>query len=323
MFRVCLAGSYPAGTFQEIRQALSADRFEMIEAVTQAQFDEVTDADAVILRILKMPCEAFTRFTNLKMVMRWGTGYDSVDIEEAGRRGIIVSNTPGINAFAVAELVIAFMINLSRHVFGYFQNTQNANWDRNAFSNSQSLNQKKVGLIGGGNIGRQVAQKAQVFGVQVQYFDVCRLKPETEETYGMTYVDFDTLIATSDIISLHLPLLDSTRHTINVEQLARMKKGALLINAARGGLVDDEALLDALKSGHLGGAGLDCVENEESATTYELGKTPNVLITPHIGGCVCDLGSMIVPVIVENLIALEAGRDVANIVNEVFLQTKK
>lgn len=318
MFKVCIAGPYPAGTMADFRAALPAERFELVEADTQEKFDAVTDADAVVLRVLKMPKEAFARFTRLRLVMRWGTGYDSVDVREAGRRGIAVCNTPGANAHAVAELAVGLMIDVGRNIFGYYNNIRSENWDRNVFSDSFTLNRKTVGLIGGGNIGRQVARRVQAFGAQVQYYDAVRLPEETEREYQMRYTNLETLVRTSDIVSLHVPLLESTRHIIGAPQLAAMRPNAILINTARGGLVDDAALVEALGQKRISGAGLDCVEQEDG-TARALSEMINVVLTPHIGGSTSDLGSVIVPMIVQNLCCAEGGEPLHNVVNAQYL----
>lgn len=320
MFKICLAGVYPAGTYKSIADALPPDIFQVVAADTQEKFDAETDADVVILRILKMPKEAFARFNNLKMVMRWGVGYDSVDIEEAGHRGILVCNTPGANAYAVAELAVGLMIDVGRNIFGYYNNIRNEVWDRNAFASNQSLNGKTVGLIGGGNIGRQVAKRVQAFGAKVQYFDSFRLSEDIEREFQMTYCELDVLIKSSDIISLHVPLLDSTRHIIDAEILAQMKPSAIVVNTARGGLIDDEALVHALQNGQLSGAGLDCVEDEAASATKVLREMSNVIITPHVGGTTSDLGSAIIPMLLENIKCLQRGAEVSYVVNRQYLK---
>jgi len=322
MFKVCLAGTYPAGTYESIVEALPADAFEVVTADTQEKMEAVTDADVIIMRIVKMPKAAFQHFTNLKMIMRWGVGYDSVDIEEAGRRGILVCNTPGANAYAVAELAVGLMIDLGRNIFGYYSNIKNNNWDRNVFPSNQSLNGKTVGLVGGGNIGRQVARRVQAFGSKVCYYDAFRLPEAVEQEYNLTYCELDELLKRSDIVSLHVPLLDSTRHIIGAEQLAMMKPTAMIINTARGGLIDDEALAAALKTGALAGAGLDCVEAEEGETTAALTQMPNVIITPHIGGTTNDLGSAIIPMLLDNIVLLQEKKPVKYIVNQQYLKAE-
>lgn len=319
MFKVCLAGTYPAGTYESIVEALPSDIFEVVKADTQEKMHAVTDADMIILRVLKMPKESFEHFTNLKMVMRWGVGYDSVDIEEAGHRGVLVCNTPGANAYAVAELAVGLMIDLGRNIFGYYSNIKNNNWDRNVFSSNQSLNGKTVGLVGGGNIGRQVTKRVQAFGAKVCYYDAFRLPEALEQEFGLTYCELDEVLKRSDIVSLHVPLLDSTRHIISAEKLALMKPTAKIINTARGGLIDDAALLEALKKGALAGAGLDCVEAEEGEVTEALLQMPNVIVTPHIGGTTNDLGSAIIPMLLENIVLLQAEKSVKYVVNQQYL----
>ena len=321
MFKVCLAGTYPAGTYESIVEALPADTFQVVKADTQEKMHAVTDADMIILRVLKMPKESFEHFTDLKMVMRWGVGYDSVDIEEAGRRGIMVCNTPGANAYAVAELAVGLMIDLGRNIFGYFSNIKNNNWDRNVFPSNQSLNGKTVGLVGGGNIGRQVAKRVQAFGAKVCYYDAFRLPEAVEQEFNMAYCELDEVLKCSDVVSLHVPLLDSTRHIISAEKLALMKPTAKIINTARGGLIDDAALVEALKRGALAGAGLDCVEAEEGGVTEALLQMPNVIITPHIGGTTNDLGSAIIPMLLENIVLLQAEKPVKYVVNQQYMES--
>ena len=244
--KIALAGPYPQGTLERFRARLP--EHEILPAATQEEYDALTDVECVIVRVLKTPEAVLANKPNLKAVIRWGAGYDSVDIQAAGKRGILVINTPGVNAYAVAELALGMMIVLNRKVLGYWHNVQEGNWDRGAFT-SLSLNHKTVGIVGGGNIGRRVAALVQALGAQVLYYDAFRMAPEREQELHMTYVPLDELVERADLISLHVPLLDSTRHIIGAEQIARMKPTACLVNTARGGLVDDAALLQALQEG--------------------------------------------------------------------------
>ena len=259
--KIALAGPYPAGTLEQFQALLPDQTFFSVES--QEDYEALTDVDCIIVRVLKTPEAVLANKPNLKAVIRWGAGYDSVDVQAAGRRGIPVLNTPGVNAYAVAELALGMMITLNRKVLGYWSNVQQGNWDRGAFA-SLSLNHKTVGIVGGGNIGRRVAALVQALGAQVVYYDAFRLPPEREQELHMTYAPLEELLERADLVSLHVPLLDSTRHIIGAEQLARMKPTACLVNTARGGLVDDAALLQALQKGQLAGAGLDCVEDEAS-----------------------------------------------------------
>lgn len=315
---IVLAGPYPTGTLERFQSLLPRHRVNSV--LTQEEYDAMTDAECIIVRILKTPEAVIERNPDLKAVIRWGAGYDSVDIEAAGKRGVMVANTPGVNAYAVAELTLGLMILLSRKILGYCHNVQSGNWDRGVYGNASfSLNYKTVGIIGGGNIGRHVAARAQAFGARVQYYDPLRLPEEVEQQHHMTFVPLDQLLSTSDLISLHVPLLDSTRHMIGAEQLAAMKPSAYLLNTARGGLIDDAALLESLQKGHLAGVGLDCVEDENSAVTAQLLQCPNVIITPHIGGTTADLADAMIPFIAEKVTSLAETGTMHDIVNTQWL----
>lgn len=314
--KIALAGPYPAGTLEQFQALLPDQTFFSVES--QEDYEALTDVDCIIVRVLKTPEAVLANKPNLKAVIRWGAGYDSVDVQAAGRRGIPVLNTPGVNAYAVAELALGMMITLNRKVLGYWSNVQQGNWDRGAFA-SLSLNHKTVGIVGGGNIGRRVAALVQALGAQVVYYDAFRLPPEREQELHMTYAPLEELLEQADLVSLHVPLLDSTRHIIGAEQLARMKPTACLVNTARGGLVDEEALLQALQEGRLAGAGLDCVESENAPVTRELLTAPNVLVTPHIGGSTADLADAMIPAVADVIERIAAGREIKNVVNQEFL----
>ena len=218
--KVAIVGTYPAGTFEKFKNYFSEKpEIEVVEVDTQEKFDALTEADAIVLRILKMPKEVVARIKGLKMIMRWGAGFDSVDIEEAGKYGIYVCNTPGANAYAVAELTVALMLAVGRKLICHDRKVHQGEWSKNTFLNqTRTLNNKVVGIIGGGNIGRQVASRVQAFGSTVQYYDPFRLPEEMEEKLHMKYVGLEELIRTSDVITLHVPLMDSTRHMIGEKE---------------------------------------------------------------------------------------------------------
>lgn len=322
MLNVVLAGTYPAGTYDRLRAALPADRFTVTAVDTPEGYEAMTDAEIMILRIFKAPREVIQRNPGLKMILRWGAGFDSVDIQAAGERGIYVTNTPGANANAVSELAVMLMLAVGRKLLCHTESLRSGVWSKNTFLNSSfCLHNKLVGVVGGGHIGRQVAAKVQAFGARVQYYDPYRLSPQLEQSSGMTYVPLAELLRTSDIITLHVPLLDSTRHMIGSQELQSMKSGAILINTARGGLVDDTALAAAVRTGHLSGAGLDGVEREPLSADDELLQDPNIIVTPHIGGGTADLGDIILPMLTEDITAFAAGKEPGHIVNRQFLTT--
>ena len=189
--KIALAGPYPAGTLEQFQALLPDQTFFSVES--QEDYEALTDVDCIIVRVLKTPEAILANKPNLKAVIRWGAGYDSVDVQAAGRRGIPVLNTPGVNAYAVAELALGMMITLNRKVLGYWNNVQQGNWDRGAFA-SLSLNHKTVGIVGGGNIGRRVAALVQALGAQVVYYDAFRLPPEREQELHMTYAPLEELL---------------------------------------------------------------------------------------------------------------------------------
>lgn len=319
--KVAIVGTYPAGTFEKFKNHFSEKpEIEVVEVDTQKKFDALTEADAIVLRILKMPKEVVARIKGLKMIMRWGAGFDSVDIEEAGKHGIYVCNTPGANAYAVAELTVALMLAVGRKLICHDRAIHQGEWSKNTFLNqTRTLNNKVVGIIGGGNIGRQVASRVQAFGSTVQYYDPFRLPEEMEEKLHMKYVGLEELIRTSDVITLHVPLMASTRHMIGEKEIEKMKDGAILINVARGGLMDDGAVVNAVNAGKLSGAGIDCVEEEPAKLGSPILENPNIIVTPHVGGGSADISDVMFPMITENIELLEEEKVLKYVVNKQYI----
>lgn len=318
--KVVLAGKYPEKTFERLSAALPKGQFQLAAVDDPQAYEQMTDGEIVILRIFKAPKEMIRRNPNLKMIMRWGAGFDSVDIEEAGKQGVLVTNTPGANANAVSELAVMLMLAIGRKLRSHMKSLERGEWSKNTYLNSSfTLNNKLVGVVGGGNIGRQVARKVQAFGAAVQYYDAFRLPAEMEEEFHMTYVPLEELIATSDIVTLHVPLTDSTRHMIGAEEIRQMKTGAMVINTARGGLVDDDALVEAVRRGKLAGAGLDGVEREPLPAGDPLLQEDNIIVTPHVGGGTADLGDVILPMLVQDILEYAQGKRPNHVVNGKYL----
>ena len=218
--------------------------------------------------------------TDLEVIGRAGIGVDNIDVERATEKGIAVLNTPDANATTTAELTIAHILSLSRNLPQANQSVKSGEWKRSRFMGVE-LADKALGIVGYGNIGRVVAAKAMALNMRVIAYDPF----VTEEKFsadGVTGVEIDDLIKRSDYVSLHCPVNDKTRNIINSERLKAMKPGARLINCARGGLVDEAALYEELKSGHLAGAALDVFVHEppEDSPLFDL---DNVLLTPHLG----------------------------------------
>lgn len=315
--KVILAGPYPEGTLEQFQRLMPEEEF--IPVTTQEDFEKMTEGDVIVVRVLKTPISVMKAKNNLRAIIRWGAGYDSVDIEAAGRMGIYVANTPGVNAYAVAEHALGLMIAAGRKIIDQNRLTHDGIWDNRLYaSQASTLNHKTVGIIGGGNIGRRVAVQVRACGAEAVYYDACRLTKETEQQYQMTYMPLEELIRLSDIITLHIPLLDSTRHMINEERITQMKDHVILINTARGGLIDDKALAKALACGKVAAAGLDCVEDED-LTQNPLARMSNVIITPHMGGTSNDLPAEMVPQIAMQIKKLSATGTLDHIVNKEFV----
>ena len=226
-------------------------------------------------------------------------------------------NTPGANAYAVSEMAVLLMLAVGRKLLCHEQKLEAGIWSRELFTaQTRSLNHKLVVIVGGGHIGRQVARKVQAFGAHVQYYDPYRLPAEMEKEFEMDYVDYPELLATSDVISYHVPLLDSTRHMLNKENIKTVKPGAIIINTSRSGIVEDDALVEAKKAGLISGAGLDCTEETPITKENPLLQDPDIIVTPHVGGSTNDISEAIMPMIVENLKLLAAGEKVKYVVNK-------
>ena len=221
----------------------------------------------------------------LKVVGRAGIGVDNVDVKSATARGVVVMNTPYGNAITTAEHAIAMMFALARQIPEASASTKAGKWEKNRFMGVE-LTGKTLGLIGCGNIGSIVADRAQGLKMRVIAFDPY-LTEKRALDLGVEKVEFDDLIARADLITLHTPLTDSTRNILSREALARTKKGVRIINCARGGLVDEAALADALKSGQVAGAALDVFETEP-ATDSPLFGLDNVVCTPHLGAATAE-----------------------------------
>jgi D-3-phosphoglycerate dehydrogenase len=228
----------------------------------------------------KVTKEVLEAATNLKVVGRAGIGVDNVDIPAASAKGVVVMNTPFGNSITTAEHAIALMFALARQLPEADASTQAGKWEKNRFMGVE-MTGKTLGLIGAGNIGSIVADRALGLRMKVVAFDPF-LTPERAVDLGVEKVTLDELLARADFITLHTPLTDQTRNILSRENIAKTKKGVRIVNCARGGLVDEEALKDALDSGHVAGAALD-VFVTEPATASPLFGTPNFISTPHLG----------------------------------------
>ena len=231
---------------------------------------------------------------NLKMISRYGVGYDRVDVNAAKEHGITVTNTPGVNSEAVGELAFALILAVARKIPYLDQDTRKGGWTR---STGFECKGKTICILGLGSIGKVVARCAQGFGMNAAYCE----ENEIEN------VSFEEGIQKADVISLHLPLMDSTKHLIDGDAIAKMKDGVVIINTSRGGIIDEDAACEALKSGKIGGLGLDAFEQEPPKDS-PLFAFDNVVATPHTGAHTAEATNNMAALSVQNLIDVLEGK---------------
>ena len=261
--------------------------------------DTIGDFDGLAIRsATKVTPELLEKAKRLQVVGRAGIGVDNVDVPACTANGVVVMNTPFGNAITTAEHAMTMMLSLARHIPQASQSTHEGKWEKSKFMGIE-LTGKHLGLIGAGNIGSIVAQKAIGYGLHVLAYDPF-LTTERADQLGVTKLELDELLERSDIISLHVPKTPETSNIIDATALNKMKKGSMLINCARGGLVDELALKVALESGHLRGAALD-VFAEEPAKENPLFGMPNVICTPHLGASTSEAQEKVAVQVAEQI----------------------
>jgi (S)-sulfolactate dehydrogenase len=270
----------------------------------------VADTDGLIVRNrTRVDEELLARAPRLRVVGRLGVGLDNIDVAACRARGIAVIPATGANALAVAEYVIGTTMLLLRGAYGATAEVASGSWPRAALSNGRETAGKTLGIVGFGGIGRLVARLAQGLGMRVIAFDPL-LRPNdpawTESGVGRRTLE--QLLAESDAVTLHVPLLPETRHLIDAGWIAAMRPGAVLINTARGGVVDEPALAAALRAGRLAGASLDVFEHEPLPAGSVLAGVPNLLLTPHIAGVTVESNRRVSELIAEKVIEALKGR---------------
>jgi len=260
-------------------------RFEVVERLGlkgDALADALTDADAVILRSAsRITRSALDRAERLRVIGRAGVGVDNIDVEAATERGIAVLNAPSGNTVSAAELAFALLLALARRVPLADRSMKDGQWERKSLGGIE-LYGKTLGLIGAGRIGASVARRAQAFGMTTIAFDPY-LTPERAESLDIELATLDGVLERSDVISLHVPLTDATRGLVGAAELRKMKSSAFIVNAARGGVIDESALVRALNEGWISGAALDVYADEPPAKDSPLRSLSNVVLTPHLG----------------------------------------
>ncbi|GLB46514.1 3-phosphoglycerate dehydrogenase [Philodulcilactobacillus myokoensis] len=266
-----------------VKDDLAKHHLKMISTSNAQKADELLSKgkDAVAVMLLGAPFtkDMIDQMPNLKVISRFGVGYDNVDYRYAAKKGIKVTNTPGANAASVAEAAVTDILILSKHSYSISKAMREGDNDYVAKHPTNELAGKTVGIIGFGHIGRMVAKMLSGFNVNVLIWN----RHPKQSQYGK-FVDWDTLLKQSDFITLHVPATPDTIHSISTNEFKMMKDSAHIVNFARGSVIDQKALVEALKSGEIAGAGLDVYEKEPLPEDSELRKLPNVYLTPHNAG---------------------------------------
>ena len=282
MFKVVLLKhGYPSTEHE--RRIVTAAGGELIDTDPLSVEDALRvceEADAIIVRWLKITPELIRRFRRCKIIVRYGVGTDNVDFEAATAAGILISHSPHYCVNEVAEHALALLLACVRAVVPMHNRLSAGGWDDNPPQKMWRMAGRTLGLIGFGHIGQSVARKLGGWGLKMLATDPF-VEPGRADELGVQLVDLDTLCRQSDYVSLHVPLLSETRHLISQRELALIKPGAILINTARGPVLDGRALLEAVQSGRLAGAGVDVFEEEPLAADSPLRRHPRIVLSDH------------------------------------------
>ena len=268
--------------------------------------EKIGTFEVVVVRSrTKMTRELVEKANKCKIIARVGVGLDNIDQDAAKEKNIKVINAVEGAITAVAELVIGLMLSMAREIPRADREIRNGNWIKKELMGSE-LKGKYLGIVGLGNIGKRLGRLARALNMNIIGYDVVPIDDEFSKEVGLMKADLDTLLSSADYVSFHVPLLDSTRHMINAEKLKMMKNTARIINTARGGVIDEEALYNSLKEGSLSGAALDVFE-VEPATGNKLITLPNFIATPHMGAQTKEAQLLAANIIAEKIIQILRG----------------
>jgi lactate dehydrogenase-like 2-hydroxyacid dehydrogenase len=301
-------------------------RFKMVKADKDLSLEEkcelVKEADIILsdpVHFNPIPRKIIESAKKLKLIQCYTIGFDDIDIEAAREQGIPVANSAGVLSKPIAEYTIMAALYLIKSIEYAYSELQNGNWVQQQLMTPPEqpleFGSSTLGIIGCGSIGQEVARQAGVFGTRILYHNRSRLDETVERRLGLEYSSFKDILGSSDVLSINVPLTDETRGMIGAEEIALMKKGAVLINTARGGIVNEQALADALKSGHLRGAAVDVFENEQDIGVCPLIGLENVILTPHSSAISPETLKRVPPKVMENLNRIYDGKPPLRIVN--------
>ena len=312
MKKVLLTNTYTGRPLEIVREE-APEGFEICflsEQTREALRSEASDADYILAGgRLPITREALEQAGKLKMIQRSGVGLDSLDLEAIREKGIPLYVNQGVNAESVAEHALLLILASLRRLTQIDRNTRNGIWKKQEQGiRTAELKGKTVGIVGMGHIARVLVGLLQPFGVKILYWNRSRADEAFEQRFGLRFVGLDELLERSDVVTLHCALAPETRHLIREESIARMKPGAILVNTARGGLVDTAALACALRNGKLSFAALDVHEQEPIPADYALKELDNVILTPHVAGVTADSFRAMMHEAFRNIRCFEEGR---------------
>ena len=315
--KVFVTYKIPEDGLKLLKEKYELDVYEGEEFLTKEEMlKRVKDADAVITQ-LRDPVdkEFIDAGKKLKIIANYAVGYNNINVEYAKSKGIYVTNTPGVLTEATADIAWALILAVARKIISadrFVREGKFKGWKPKLFLGYE-IHGKTLGIIGMGRIGQAVARRALGFGIKIIYHNRKRLPEEIEKKYSASYVDLETLLKNSDFISINVPLTDETYHLLDEKRLNLLKPNAILVNTARGPVVDEKALYKLLKEGKIAGAGFDVYENEPFLTPG-LEKLENVVLLPHIGSATFETRSKMSIMVAENVIDALEGRKPKNLV---------
>lgn len=325
--KVYVTREFPERGLKVIKENLDAEVWpEYAPPPKKLIIEKAKNVDALATLLSdKIDAEVFDAAPKLKIVSQMAVGFDNIDVKEATKRGIYVTNTPEVLTDTTADFAWALLMALARRVVEADKYVRTGQWKvgwHPMMMQGRDVYGSTIGIVGAGRIGYGVAERAKGFKMKILYYDVIP-RPEMEKALGAKRVEFDELLKESDFVSIHVPLMKQTYHLVNAEKLKLMKKTAFLINNSRGPVVDEKALYQALKAGKIAGAGLDVFEQEPTPVDNPLLKLENVVVAPHISSASYETRSRMAEMVAENLVAFFKGERPPNLVNPDVLKVRQ
>ncbi|AGA68580.1 lactate dehydrogenase-like oxidoreductase [Desulfitobacterium dichloroeliminans LMG P-21439] len=320
--KVFISGRVPKVAFQLLSQEFEVTMHDDLRLLRKEEISNGLEGKDALLCLLSdsIDREIIAANPELKVIANYGAGFNNIDIETAGKLGIPVTNTPDVSTAATADLTMGLILALARRIVEGDKETRAGRFQGWAplYHLGVEVTGKTLGIIGMGSIGQAVVKRAQGFDMKIIYNSRTRLSKQKEKELGISYGTFEEVMGQADFISLNLSYGPSTHHMINAQALAMMKETAYLINAARGPLVDEQALLEALQQGKIAGAALDVYEHEPQITAG-LDQLDQVILTPHIGNATIETREAMAEIAARNIIAVLHGEEPLTCINEKHL----